>query len=533
MKPLLNLTIAGLIEQTASAFPDRTAVSFRDRRWTYRELDQLTDRIAAGLFASGVRRGDHIALLSENTANAVFCFLAVEKAGCVSCMLNTGLRAKELAELMTLSDVRWLMIGGRYKDIDFYEESLRMLPLHPVQGVFDISEAAGSPYVSLNQLIRLGELAPAPYQQARQSTSPQDDGLILYTSGTTGGSPKAVVSSYFHLVNGGVQKAFSQSLTEHDVICCALQLFHIFCLDVNVLSALACGACLSMPDDLHTHSILQNIETEKCTVLSCVPCMFTAMMSRRNFCEYDLSSLRTGIIGGAYCPPGTFIQIEHAFGLTLLPGLGQTEATAGIAIAGPEDSLEMRSTTVGRFVDHSEGKIVDLQTGEPVDAGCTGEICVRSPLLMTGYYNRPDLTCQVIDQNGWLHTGDLGRLDDQGFLHYTGRIKEIINRGGEKVIPAEVEAVLSGYTGVKECKVIGISDPHYGEEICACLVCDGTGTPDQVQVLQYLEQRLARFKLPRYVICLDSFPMNSSGKVQRQALRELAIKKINQQCADH
>ncbi|MDR3755364.1 AMP-binding protein [Enterocloster sp.] len=527
MKPLLNLTIAQFMERAANRWPDRPALSFQGRCWTYWEMEQLTDRIAAGLMAAGVRRGDHVAILSENIPNAVFCFLAVEKAGCVSCMLNTGLKAGELAELMALSDVRYLMIGNNYKDVDFYEESRRIVEIYPLEAVFDIGGGNSRPCLTLEQLIQKGMEQPQGLRQAREETRPQDDGLILYTSGTTGSSPKAVVSSYYNLVNGGIQKAHSQSLTEWDVICCALQLFHIFCIDVNVLSALACGACLAMPDDLHTRSILDTIQAERCTVLSCVPCMYQAMMGRGDFGRFDVSSLRTGIIGGAYCPPETFVRIEETFGLTLLPGLGQTEATAGIAIAAPTDSLEIRSTTVGRFVDHSDGKIADLESGTALKTGETGEICVKSSLLMTGYYNRPDLTAQAIDRDGWLHTGDLGFLDSGGYLHYVGRIKELINRGGEKIIPAEVEAAVSHYPGVKECKVIGLPDPYYGEEVCACLVPARTGEPpDAEQIRAYLEPRLARFKLPRHIVTLPELPMNSSGKVRRGELRRLAAEAL-------
>ena len=527
MKPLLNLTIAQFMERTATQWPGRTALTFKGRRWTYRELDLLTDRIAAGLMAAGVRRGNHVAILSENIPNAVFCFLAIEKAGCVSCMLNTGLKAGELAELMALSDVRFLMIGNGYKGVDFYEESRRIGEIYPLEAVFDIGGGNNRPCLTLEQLIQMGGEQPQGFRQAREETRPQDDGLILYTSGTTGSSPKAVVSSYYNLVNGGIQKAHSQSLTERDVICCALQLFHIFCIDVNMLSALACGACLAMPDDLHTKSILDTIQTERCTVLSCVPCMYQAMMGRGDFSSFDLSCLRTGIIGGAYCPPETFVRIEQAFGLTLLPGLGQTEATAGIAIAAPTDSLEIRSTTVGRFVDHSDGKIADLESGAALKTGETGEICVKSSLLMTGYYNRPDLTARAIDRDGWLHTGDLGFLDSDGYLHYVGRIKEIINRGGEKIIPAEVEAALSHFPGIKECKVIGLPDPYYGEEVCVCLVPAREGeNPDAGRVRAYLEPRLASFKLPRHIVILPALPINPSGKVRRSELRRMAAEAL-------
>ena len=521
MKPLLNLTIAQFMERTATRWPGRTALTFKGMRWTYRELDVLTDRIAAGLMAAGVRRGNHVAILSENIPNAVFCFLAIEKAGCVSCMLNTGLKAGELAELMALSNVRFLMIGNSYKGVDFYEESRRIGELYPLEAVFDISGVDGRPCLSLERLIQMGVEQLQGFRQARDETHPQDDGLILYTSGTTGSSPKAVVSSYYNLVNGGIQKAHSQSLTEQDVICCALQLFHIFCIDVNVLSALACGACLAMPDDLHTKSILKTIQAERCTVLSCVPCMYQAMMGRGDFYSFDLSCLRTGIIGGAYCPPETFVRIEQAFGLTLLPGLGQTEATAGIAIAAPTDSLEIRSTTVGRFVDHSNGKIADLESGTALKTGETGEICVKSRLLMTGYYNRPDLTAQAIDRDGWLHTGDLGFLDSGGYLHYVGRIKEIINRGGEKIWCTDIEDEIQRIPGVKEVAVAGIPDAIYGEVAAAVVVAHPGTRLSREQIQDELKDRVARYKIPQKILFVDEIPKTPGLKVDKKHIRTM------------
>ncbi len=528
MKPLVNMTINELLDQTSGRYPGRPALCFKGRTWTYRELNEYTDCVAAGLLADGVRRGDHVAILSENTPNAVLAFLSVEKAGAVSCMPGTSLLAEELAVLFSLSDVRHLMIGNRYKDIMFYQKSQELLKTVKLDKLYDIGMAAESPYTALDELAELGRQHLGLYKQLKQAVQPCENGLILYTSGTTGHSSKAVVSSYFHLVNGGIQKAHSQNMTHEDIVCCALQLFHIFCLDVNVLSALAAGACLAMPDDLHTTSILKTIEAEGCTILSCVPCMYQAMMNRRDFGEYRLSTLRTGIIGGAYCPPETFIQIEQAFGIILLPGLGQTEATAGISIASPADSLALRSTTVGRLVDHSQGRIIDLETGNELPKGQTGEICVRSRLLMTGYYNRPDLTNQAVDSEGWLHTGDIGWLDEGGFLHYSGRIKEIINRGGEKILPSEVEEVLLQMACVKECKVLGVEDRYYGEEACACLVLRQPEAAVEETIRSYMVSRLAKYKLPKYILFFDTLPVNASGKVRRQELLALVQARLKQ-----
>jgi len=523
MKPLINQTPAQLMKDIAAKYPKHNAISYRGQIWTHQELDALTDDLAAGLLASGIQKGDHIALLSENTAYAVFCFYGIIKAGAVVCMFNTSLKAQEMADLADLSDISYLMIGSEYKDTKFFPESLVLNQLHPMKKIFSLCSDLPTPYMELHELIELGRRYPHLYQEQQDHILASDDGMILYTSGTTGSSPKAVVASYFHLVNAGIQKGNCQQAAANDVICCGLQLFHIFCIDVNVLAALAVGACLAIPDDLHTASILKTLASQSCTIFSCIPSMFLALMARDDFYEWDLSHLRIGLIGGSYCSPTVFLKIEQAFGLTLLSALGQTEAIAGITVTHPDDSLEVRSTTIGHFVDHSEGKIVRPETRETLPPGQTGEICLRSRMLMKGYYNRPDLTRQAIDDDGWLHTGDLGQLDHRGNLHYIGRLKEMINRGGEKIIPAEVENAINALAEINCCKVVGLPDPHYGEEVCACIVPKPGTNIAANEIKKLLKGTIADFKIPKYIIFLEHFPMNANGKVRMQELTEIAL----------
>lgn len=527
MKPLIEETLNQMIEQATRRFPKRCALSFQNQSWTYGQLLKLTDHIAAGLLASGVCRGDHIGILSENTPNAVFAFLSVIKAGCVACMLNTSLKADELAQLAALSDIRHLMIGSHYKEHNFYDISREISGRYPLAHIFDIGQQPSSPYVSLAQLAETGAGHRKAGQPRQSAPSPGDDCLILYTSGTTGNHAKAVVSTHFHLVNGGIQKAACMHISQQDVICCALQLFHIFCIDVNILAAIAAGAELAMPDDLHSGSILKTLVQKKCTVLSSVPFTFRNMLKNPAFSAASPSCLRTGIIGGAYCSPEAFCSIERAFGFTLLPGLGQTEATAGISVGYFSDSLDTRSKTVGHFVDHSEGKIINLKTGMPAPDGEPGEICVRSRLLMKGYYNRPDLTAQAIDPDGWLHTGDLGFLDTDGNLHYIGRKKELINRGGEKIIPSEVESALLQLPQVDCCKVIGIPDPLFGEAVCACIVQKPGSRLSTDDIRNALKDKLAAFQLPEKILFFDALPMNAAGKIQQNQLIELVQERLS------
>lgn len=517
MRPLKNWTVPQLMQEIAVSFPDQCAIRYKGCSWTYQQMDMLTDRLAQGLLAMGVAPGDRVALMTENTARGIFLFYAALKMGAVVCMINTSLKSDELLTLFESSDIDHLVMGSHYKNNYFYEEYLGLADRYPLKQVFDIGEPPRSPFCNWDMLLDTEGQDTLETVKARMQ--PADPCLILYTSGTTGKVPKGVVLSQYHLANAGGQKADSMGLEKEDILCCALQLFHVFCIDVDVLAALSVGACLAMPEDLHTASILHTIETEKCTVLSAVPCTFQVMTGREDFKNYDVSSLRTGIIGGAYCSPELFQKIDRALDFTLLPGLGQTEAAAGIAIGSLGDSLEIRSRTVGHFVPHSEGMIQDLETGQPVTTGVVGEVCIRSSMLMLGYYRQPEMTRLTIDPAGWLHTGDLGWQDPEGYIHISGRLKEIINRGGEKIIPLEIEDQICQMEAVAECVVIGVEDDYYGEEPCACIVKRPGAELLAETVREFLTARIASYKIPRYIRFLDTFPRTTTGKVQKGELR--------------
>ncbi len=536
-RPLFDTTIPQLLSEAAERWPDRPAVKFREETWNYRQLEEMTDELAAGLWEHGVCPGDHVAIMAENMMRTVFSFYAVLKTGAVACMVSTGLKAAELTGIFQISDIDHLLLGNHYKDNYFYEEYKQMEHRYPVKTCVDIGtptvipKERGCSWEDLMQEGRqiLQEASGAEkLNSVKSQVSPKDPCLMLYTSGTTGSLPKAVVSTQYHLANGGIQKAYSQRMTERDVVCCALQMFHIFCIDVNMLAALSSGACLVIPEDLHSYSILKTIEKEYCTVLSAVPCTFQVMAEREDFSSFDCSSLRTGIIGGAYCSRELFQKIDRAFGFTLLPGLGQTEATAGITICELSDDLETRSTTVGHFVPHMEGSIRDVETGEEVRTGRTGEVWIRGKLLMSGYYKQPKLTKEAIDEEGWLHTGDLGWLDERNYLHLNGRMKDIINRGGEKVMPVEVENQIELLDAVAECAVIGIPDHHYGEEICACMVLEKDMSATESEVREFLKTKLAHYKIPKYMFFLDAFPWTETGKVKKKELKKRILNQMKE-----
>jgi len=504
MKPLINMTMGQFIKGQVEAHKDRPALWLGGVRWTYQELDLISDEIAAGLLAAGVKKGSHVAIWSEASPNMIFFFYALQKIGAVAVMISNRIDGIEMKALLQLADVDFLAADG--------SPGLAETNFHI--GEQGISELRLSGRETMSRFAICDEC------------SYSDPALILFSSGTTGDC-KAVMSSHFHLVNGGIQKADALRADQNSVFCSALPLSHVFGIDVNLLCALACGGCLAMPDDTKTQSILQTIQDAKCTHFSAVPTIFLSTIAHFDISSYNLSSLQTGIVGGAFCTPEAFCAIEQALNFTLLPGLGQTEATAGITISSIDETLAIRSTTVGKFVPHMEGKIFCLETGEEKKAGEFGELGISGPLLMMGYYGAEGTS--PIDENGWFHTGDIACLDSDANVVLGGRIKEIINRGGEKIIPRELESILLSDKRVSECKVVAVPDSHFGEEICACIVSDSKyGSIERQDVIDILNSKVAFFKIPKYVLFFESLPLTETGKINVAETVKLATEKMEE-----
>lgn len=522
--PLENLTVSQFLRRTARRFPDRPALEHMGRVWTYRELDEAVDLTARRLLSWGVARGNRIGLWCETEPNTILLLYALPRIGAAAACLNTSLQRTELAELLRRTDIDRLIVTDGYKDLDFpalCQGLTEELPRLQAVLYAGLRGASGG-------FERLDELAPSPEDalaRAEALVTPQDISHILYTSGTTS-APKAVLSSHYSRVNSGIQQAHDLGAAEEDRFCVAMPIFHCFCLSVNVMAACAAGACLYLPESRRTTVLLEAISRGRCTVLSSVPTMYHAILCRPDFPNWDVSSLRTGFIGGSLYPRELFRQINDSFGFTLLSSLGQTEATAGLTTADLDDPLEVRASTVGHFMDHVEGKIVHIETGEEQPVGRPGEICVRGYLVMDGYYGQPEETAKAIDPDGWLHTGDMGYLDEAGNLHLTGRLKELIIRGGENISPAEVELAAGGSEEVQECKALGVPDRHYGEEVCLCVVLRAGAQLDEAELRARLTRRLAAFKVPRYILFFDELPRTGTGKVRPAQLARLARERL-------
>ena len=518
-----DLTVGGLLRETVSRFPDRPALKTRGLTLTYRQLDAAVDHAARQLLSLGVKKGQHVGTLCEATPIQIILFYALARIGAVNVMFNTSLSASELRELANRSDISIILVGDGYKGASFPKIMEKIMPdCQKISGAMFIG--SGDPY----GLTKFVDLEPAPVsdlEAAEAAVEPADTAQILFTSGTTS-RPKMVMDSHYSRVNCGRFQAKDLAATEEDVFLGALPTFHCFSISVNVMAACAAGACLFLPESRKTSVLLSAIRDFRCTIFSSVPALFYAMIHRLDFKDWDVSSIRTGFIGGSGCSEKSFVIVEQAFGMTLLSSLGQTEATGGITTSNLTDPVELRASTVGHMMDHVEGKIISLADGSDCALGENGEICVRGYVVMQGYYDMPEETAAAIDKDGWLHTGDCGYFLDDGYLRLTGRVKDLIIRGGENISPAEIEELVRNRFYVKRCKAIGIPDKVFGEEVCLCLVPGEDLDAGKYEIRTFLEENLSYYKVPKYIEFFDSFPANATGKVDVNALRSEAIARI-------
>ena len=524
MLPLENITVGELLRRTASAYPDRPALEYCGQVWTYRELDAAVDEMARRLLHMGVRRGEHIGMWCEAEPNAVIFMYASVRIGAAACLINTSLNRLELIDILVRSDITKLFIGDGFKEIHYVDVCRnigRKVPkLQAIYYMGLLGKSGDFPVLPAMPMVPEAALA-----EAEAAVKPEDICYILYTSGTTS-APKAVLGTHYSRVNSAIQQAFDMHATKEDRFCAAMPIFHCFCLTVTVLAPCAVGGCLYLLPARRTGAILEAISKGKCTILSSVPTMFHALLARTDLKDWDLSTLRMGLIGGGMCSPDLFKEIDRGLDFTLVSSLGQTEATAGVTTSELDDPLDVRADTVGHFLNYVEGKIVDIETGKDLPVGVSGEICQRGYNVMKGYYGMSEETAKAIDADGWLHTGDMGFLDENGYVHMTGRLKELIIRGGENISPAEIEHALAGCEAVQECKAIGVPDRHYGEEVCLCIVPKEGYTFCEPKIRAELTLRLAQYKVPKYIISIDKLPRTSSGKVRLGELFDIVKAKL-------
>lgn len=532
--PFRDVTLGDLLSRLADALPGREALvySHAGERWTFRGLDDEARLVARGLIAHGVTRGDRVAVWATNVPEWIVLQFALAKIGAILVTINTALRAQELGYLLRQSETSTLFTIRGFRGVDYLSE----LSAIGVVGCDATSRASVLP--NLARVIFIGEGCPpdlTPYQQLRTSGSGVLDGDLdalesavglddvinmQYTSGTTG-FPKGVMLSSRNIVNNGYWLAKGLAFTPADRLCLCVPLFHCFGCVIGVLGAYTHGACLCPVESFDPRRVLETVERERCTALYGVPTMFLAELEDPAFDRFDLTSLRTGIMAGALCPEPLMRKVIDKMHLTEMTiAYGLTETSPGLTHTPRDASLEERTQTVGRVLPEIEVRIVDPATGDDVPIGERGELWARGYVVMKGYYNMPDQTASTITPDGWLKSGDQASIDADGNVRITGRIKDLIIRGGENVAPKEIEDMLRQHPAIADVSVYGIASEFFGEEVAAAIRPQPGASIDASEVMRFCEQRLARFKVPRHVRIVESFPMTASGKIQKYKLRE-------------
>jgi fatty-acyl-CoA synthase len=543
--PLVGLTLGELLDRTAGLYPDRPALIVRhqNQRYTYREFLREVERAARGLLRLGVQKGDRVGIWSTNHAEWVITMFAVGKVGAILVNLNPAFGTVEFEHALLQSGCSTLFLTRGFRGRDYpallgqiCPESLHSVPgalqsakLPNLRNLVFIGDSPAPPsMIPWNELLDMGANLPADALAARAATLEFDDPInIQYTSGTTG-TPKGALLSHHNIVNNGLLIGQGMRFTCEDKLCIPVPFYHCFGMVLAIMVCVSHGAAMVAPAEyFDALATLQAISEERCTAVHGVPTMFIAELEHERFREFDLTSLRTGIMAGSPCPIDVMRRVVremHCSELTIVYGL--TETSPGITQTTPDDPLELRVTTVGKPMPHTEIKIVDPRTGRIVPRGTPGELCARGYAVMKGYYQNPEATSQTMDAGGWLHSGDLATMSDNDYCKITGRSKDLIIRGGENIYPRDTEEFLYTHPDISEVQVIGIPDRKYGEQVMAWIKLKPGATSSTEAIREFCKGRIAHFKIPRYVKFTDSFPTTMNGKTQKYKMREISIKEM-------
>lgn len=513
-------TIGGALKKIASRFPERSAVEYGGDSYSWAELDKEVTRVAEGLAELGIGRGDYVAIWSPNSPSFVIAFYAVARIGAVSVLFNTSWSEDEFKDALYDTDIKCLLFGTGYSRTDFREVCAGL-------DLENFPKLEKLVYIGTMEETRWTTIGNMPESAAKwDEPDPEDVASILFTSGTTA-KPKGVMLVHRAMLQNSYLSAEALRITENDRFCIALPMFHCFSLMANILAALSKGSAVVITTKEEYRKVLEIISDKRCTVFHAVPTLYLRQLERFKEISVDLSSLRVGIIGGATYTVEQYADISEGLHFeALMASIGQTEATAGFTMTDYEAPFMEKAATLGCFMEGFEGKIVDTATGKDLGTGSEGEICIKGPMVMKGYYKQPELTAQVIDSEGWLHTGDVGFIGIDERLRLTGRKKDIAIRGGENISLAEVEKVISAACEAEAVKVVAVPDPIYGEEICACIVQGKEREFTEEQVRHEVSLRLAKYKVPKYVLFFESLPTTASGKVRSGQLRPIVLKRL-------
>jgi fatty-acyl-CoA synthase len=544
MGQLLDFTIGGLLDHIAAKYPDNDALVYPERgiRYSYQDFNNICRQMAKGLLKLGVGKGDNIAIWAYNVPEWVVLMFASAKIGAILVTVNTAYKSAELEYIMNQSDSTTLFMVRSWKDTDYVATLTDVVPelaaTNPgelnnakvpfLKTVVFIGEDTPAGMLNFEQIVEMGnDVSDAELAAVEATVDIHDTIQMQYTSGTTG-FPKGVMLTSHNLVNNGFFIGECMKFTDRDRLCIPVPFFHCFGSVLAVLASVTHGTTMVPVEIFDPLKVLQTVEKERCTAVHGVPTMFIAELEHPEFNRFDLSTLRTGIMAGSVCPIEVMKRCVKEMNLTEITSVyGQTESSPGITQTRTEDSVELRVSTVGRALPGAEVKIVDIETGATLPPGKQGELCARGYMVMKGYYKMPEETAKVIDSGGWLHTGDLAVMDENGYCKITGRIKQMIIRGGENIYPKEIEEFLYTNPKISDVQIYGVPDRKWGEQVMAAVIVKKGVEMTEDEVRDFCRGKIANYKIPKYVKFVDSYPMTASGKIQKFKLRDMAIKEMH------
>ncbi len=540
-----GLTVGGLLDLVAERRPEDDALVYVDRglRYSYREFNQAVERCARALMALGLKKGDHVAVWGQNVPEWVTLQFATGKTGTVLVTINPAYRSNELRYVLEQSDAAALFLTRGTKGADFVKVLRETVPDLADAGSGEGLEIEALPHlkhvvlmgddtadepgiVSYDEFVgRGGEVSEEELRERQASLSADEVINMQYTSGTTG-FPKGVQLTHANIVKNAFYIGECMKLGPEDRVCIPVPFFHCFGCVLGTLNAVTHEGTMVPVESFDPEAVLKAVHEERCTALLGVPTMFIAELDHPDFEKYDTSSLRTGIMAGSPCPIEVMKKVVNVMGADEITiAYGQTESSPVITQTRTDDPIERRVSTVGRALPNVEVKIVGVESGEPVGPGEQGELCTRGYHVMEGYYKMPDKTREVIDDEGWLHTGDLATIDEDGYVRITGRAKDMIIRGGENVYPREIEEFLYTHPAISDVQVYGVPDERYGEQVAAAVKVKRGETLTVGEIQDYCRRNIARYKVPKYVDFVEEYPMTASGKIQKYKLREAFVER--------